>query len=106
MDKITKEQIDNAKVNPIFDGLSDEIKDPKGFKKIEKKLESIMRSDHKHTNIKQFIKCKRCEVKRNKKNEAIKELGFKDINQYQNWKKVMQIIVNKTNLELYVREGN
>ena len=63
-----------------------------------------MISDHKHATIKQFIKCKRCQAKVQKKTEMIKELGFKDFVQYQNWKKIMQIMINKKNLTLYERE--
>jgi len=81
--------------------LPDELKDPKNFSKIEKKLANIMVSDHKHATIKQFMKCKRCQVKMRKKQETMKELGFKDFEQYQNWRKIMAIISNKQNLALY-----
>jgi len=100
MKKIHK-QIAKAKENPVFEGLPDEVKDPKNFKEIEKKLANTMVSDHKHATIKAFIKCKRCQIKVKKKADMIKELGFKDFAQYQDWKKIISIIINKQNLILY-----
>ena len=101
MNKFTQEQIGKAKVNPIFKGLSDELKDPKNFKKVEKKIANVMVSDHKHSTIKAFTNCIRCQNKLTKKRETIYKLGFKDINQYQNWKKIMGYIINKKELVLY-----
>lgn len=101
MKKDILNKIKKAKVNPIFEGLSDELKDPKNFLTIERKIVNTMKSDHTHTNLKAFMKCKRCQAKVKKKTEMILELGFKDFIQYQNWKKVMGYIINKKNLELY-----
>lgn len=104
MNKQTINKIKNAEANPIFEGLSDEVKDPKNFERIEGKIANTMVSDHKHKTIKQFIKCKRCQDKMKKKAEMIKESGFKDFAQYQNWKKVMGKIINKENFQLYGKE--
>ena len=101
MNKETLNKIKNAKENPIFKGLSDEIKDPKNFVKTENKIRRTMISDHKHATIKQFMKCQRCQIKMQKKREMLKELGFKNFIQYQNWKKIMVIILNKQDLRLY-----
>ena len=101
MKKETLNKIKNAKPNPIFERLSDELKDPKNFEKIERKIANTMLSDHKHATIKQFIKCKRCEAKRQKRAKVIKELGFTSPEQYQNWKKVLHKIINKENFQLY-----
>lgn len=101
MKKQTLNKIKNAKENPIFEGLSDKLKDPKNFEAIERKIANTMISDHKHTTIKQFIKCKRCQDKVRKKAEMIKEMGFKDFAQYQNWKRVLSVIINKENFQLY-----
>lgn len=100
----TQKIISKAKVNPVFKGLSDDLKDPKHFKEIEKKLFLIMVSDHKHRDIKSFVKCKRCAIKIGRKSRMIKELGFNSFKQYQNYKKVMQIILNKRSLDLYAKE--
>lgn len=101
MRKLTKEEIENVKENPMFDTLPEKLKDPKCFKKIETKLSNIMISDHKHKSVQTFVRCKRCLAKMNKKNEAIKELGFKDSIQYQHWKKVMQILRAKKDFVLH-----
>lgn len=104
MDKLTNKQIGNAKVNPVFKGLSDDLKDPKNFKKIENKLARVMLSDHKHRTIGGFHLCKRCQKRFEKKREMLKELGFESINQYQNWKKIMMILLKKERLVLYPRK--
>jgi len=101
MKKITIKQIGKAKVNPIFDGLPDSLKDIKNFEKADKAISSIMVSDHKHANIQMFMKCKRCQAKKARKDAMIKELGFKDYNQYQNWKRVMGVIRDKQDLKFY-----
>jgi len=60
-------------------------------------------SDHKHRQIATFVKCKRCQDKFKKKRAMINELGFESVNQYQNWKKVMMIVVQKKELILYTK---
>jgi hypothetical protein len=95
MKKLTLKQIGKAKPNPVFEGLDDSLKKPKMYIKVQKTLEKIMHSDHKHRNIQYFMKCKRCQAKVKRRDAMIKELGFKDGIQYQEWKKVMQYIINK-----------
>lgn len=104
MNPLTNKQIGKAKVNPVFKGLSDSVKDPKNFNKIEKKLARVMVSDHKHVTVKGFTLCKKCQDRFNKKRQLIHELGFVSINQYQNWKKIMEIIINKKKLVLYEKK--
>jgi hypothetical protein len=99
----TQQKIAKAKVNPIFEGLSDDLKDPKQFKSIEKKIANIMLSDHKHRKVAVFMNCKRCQVKLEKKRALIRDLGFRDVQQYQGWKKIMGIITNKESLQLYAK---
>lgn len=89
---IKKEDLDDLKTNPIFDGLKEELKDPKIFDKIEKEVFKIMISDHKHREIRTFMKCKRCQAKMKKRSKYIKDRGFKDYHQYLSWKKVMELI--------------
>ena len=104
MKKITLKQIGSAKVNPVFKDLPDELKDPKKFRKIEDKIMATMVSDHKHRKMENFMKCERCIAKRKRKLKAIKDFGFQNTEQYQNWKKVMTIIISKQNLYLHVKE--
>lgn len=101
MEKLTKKEINKkGKPNPIFKDLPEELKDPKNFKKIEKKLIAVVFSDHKHTSIKTYMKCKRCQDKFQKRHQMIRELGFKDYEQYTLWRKVMTIINNKQSFQV------
>ena len=101
MDKDTQNKIKNAKVNPLLDGLPDKVKDPKNFEKIVDSIASTMASDHKHRTIKAFLACKRCQAKVEKRKAKMKEWGFRDYVQYQEWRKVMYYINNQKNLILY-----
>jgi len=84
--------IKDLPTHPLFKDFPEDLKDPKCFLKIEKAIDKIMYSDHKHSSVKLFVKCKRCQEKFMKKREYINTLGFKGIEQYQLWKKVMLIL--------------
>ena len=94
--KLIQKIIKKAPKNPIFEGLPDKLKDPKNFDDTEKRLAKIMHSDHKHKNIKEFLNCKRCQQKVHKRHEEMRKIGFDNVEQYQHWKKIMQIIINST----------
>ncbi len=81
------------KLHPLVADLPDELKDPKCFKKIEKKLHKIMESDHNHKAMITFQKCKECQARFNEKRHQIKKYGFKSYEQYLFWKRIMDIIV-------------
>ena len=98
--KLNLSDVPKLKPNPIFKGLSKELKDPKNFAKIEKKLQDALYSDHKHKAISSYAKCERCQVKRMKRQKLMTEMGFKGINQYLEWKKIMSIIINKQNFQI------
>jgi hypothetical protein len=82
------------KTNPIFEGMKEELKDLKNFELVEKKLFKLMRSDHKHETVKQYVKCERCYKKLQARKIAIREMGFKSYEQYASWKKVMVYIIS------------
>ena len=90
----------NIKPSPVLVGLSDELKDPKCFKKIEKKLFDLVKSDHKHKTASAYVKCEECQTKYKKRKRAIRDLGFRDTQQYMEWKKIMTIITNKKNFQI------
>lgn len=90
----------DIKPNPIFNGLPEHLKDPLVFEDIEKKLNKVLISDHKHKTVSEFVKCKRCEAKRHKRNKLIREIGFNSYEQYLVWKKIMNIIINKKSFQL------
>lgn len=82
----------------ILEGLPDYLKDPKRFKRIEKRLADILVSDHKHKAIKTFVKCPECAQRRADRAKLMTKIGFKNVGQYLQWKKVMDIIINKRNV--------
>lgn len=101
MQKLDLSQIpNNIKPNPIFKGLSSDLKDPKAFKKIEKKLQSILKADHKHKTASSYAKCEECNKNREERKKTMKDLGFKSIQQYMEWKKIMTIIINKKDFQV------
>lgn len=91
--KLTNEEIGKLKPNPIFEGLSDELKDVKIVPKIEKALS--FPSDHKHRKVSAWQKCVRCQELDKRRKEKMLELGFKDSKQYYAWKQVMATLINK-----------
>jgi hypothetical protein len=98
--KLSQEDIGKAKLDPIFDGLDDKLKDPKEFKKIERKLFSVVQTDHEHKYIVTYMKCKSCQEKLNKKRKLLKLYGFASYEQYLSYKRVMDIIVNQKDIKL------
>lgn len=91
----------NIKPNPIFNGLPESLKDPKMYKVVRDKTAKMLYSDHQHKSIKQYAKCLRCRTKFQKRNDYLyKELGFKDLQQYMEWVRVMSIIDQKRNFQV------
>lgn len=95
MNKYDLSKIKDLPTHPLFKDFPEDLKDPDCFLKIEKKIDKIMYSDHKHNTVKGFVKCKSCQAKFEKKRAYIKELGFKGIEQYQMWKKIMSILLKE-----------
>lgn len=88
------------KENPIFKDLPKELKDVKRFDKIELELFKMLQSDHKHKTVREYVTCAWCNKKRELRQNKIKALGFKSPGQYQEWKKIMLIIKNKSNFQV------
>lgn len=100
MQKLDLSQVPKLKPNPLFKGLSSDLKDPKNYKKVEKKLQAILKTDHTHKSATSYAKCKACNLKREERQKVMKEIGFKSLPQYLEWKKIMVIIINKANFQL------
>ncbi len=83
---------------PLTASLPDFVKDPANYQAIEKKLKMTMLSDHTHTTVKQFVKCARCTTKRAKRDAIMKEYGFESAAQFYEWRRIMDIIINKKNV--------
>lgn len=94
------DKIGKLRPNPFFKGLPDNVKSLKAYEKIEKELNQIIETDHKHQLIKTYLKCGACQEKFNKRKNRISELGFNDYLQYVEWKKIMNIIKNNKNFKI------
>lgn len=86
--------------NPVFKGMPEHLKNPDCYKEIESAFRMAMFSDHSHKTMKQFMGCKRCQAKVQKKRALIKEYGFVSFEQYLEWRKIMDIIVNQRPIQL------
>jgi excinuclease UvrABC ATPase subunit len=95
-----KEVPKRLKPNPIFKGLSSKLKDPANYKDIEDKLQAILKSTHNHKTATSYAKCKECQSKRLERQKMMKDIGFKSIQQYLTWKKIMEIIINQKSFQL------
>lgn len=100
MKKLDLKSIGKSKPNPIFKGLPSHLKDPKCYKDIEKKLRDTLKSDHYHKSVKEYVTCMFCQQKREERQKVMKEMGFKNIGQYLEWRKVMDIITNQRNFQI------
>lgn len=100
MKTIKSTQLPDYKPNPIFKDLPEHLKEVETYKKIEKSLIKAVLSDHTHKTVKEYVKCQRCTAKRERKSALIKEYGFTSTEQYLEWKKIMQIIINEKDFKL------
>lgn len=98
--KLTQKEIAKAKPNPIFKGLPAKLKDVSIFISTERQLLRTLKSTHKHKSVKAYANCEKCQAKRTKRLELMKELGFKSFEQYQEWRKVMSIIHNQKDFQI------
>lgn len=95
-----KDVPDDLKPNPVFDGMDESLKNPERYKEIEDSLNAILKIDHVHKTAKSYSKCKECTDKRHKRREEMFKFGFKSLIQYLEWKKIMDIIINKKDIKL------
>lgn len=100
MKKIDLKQLTNLKPNPLFKNLPDSLKDPKIYAGIEDELKDLIKSDHQHKTVSSYVKCNECQSKFHARRKKLKELGFSSIQQYVEWKKVMEAIKNKIKIRL------
>lgn len=98
--KIKNNELPELEPNPIFKDLPEHLKEVDIYKKIERSLIKSVFSDHIHKSVKEYVKCARCNAKRERKKALIKEYGFTSTEQYLEWKKVMQIIINEKDFQI------
>ena len=97
---INTKKVSNLKPNPIFEGLPDSVKSEQANHRIEAKLQKAVQSDHTHKTVKEYVSCAWCNTKRELRKNMIKTEGFKSYKQYLEWRKIMEIIINKQNITL------
>ncbi len=97
---INTKKVANLKPNPIFEGLPDNVKSVKAYHRIEDKLQKALQSDHTHKTVKEYVSCAWCNKKRELRQNMIKSEGFRNVKQYLEWRKIMEIIINKQNIQL------
>lgn len=90
----------DLKPNPVFDGMSESLKDPACFEGIEKRLADTVRTAHRHRTVAAYVRCRPCSGNRLKRQSLMKEMGFQGIAQYLEWKKVMTIIRDKKDFQV------
>lgn len=67
------------------------LKDPKYYKEIEEKLH--IPSDHTHRKISAWQKCKACQALAQERSRIMREIGFKNAQEYFTWKKIMSQVL-------------
>lgn len=97
---IKTKKVANLKPNPLFEGLPERLKDIEAYHKLENKLAEVVKTNHKHKTVREYVTCAWCNKKREMRTEVIKSEGFTSMNQYMEWKKIMQIINDKKNFIL------
>ena len=97
--------MEKEKIN-ILKGLPKRLKDVKNFEKIIGKLSKILQNSHQHKTMKQYADCEQCQVNRMKRTSLMREMGFKSIPQYLEWKKIMEVILLLNKLNNGNKRGN
>ena len=101
MSNLTVQDINKKrKVNPIFKGLPSRLKDPTNYKKTERDLADTLKTEHKHKKPSEWMKCTDCQKQLLDKRKLMKRIGFKNISQYLEWRKVMEIMTAKKSFKL------
>lgn len=101
MQKLDKSELDKKrKPNPLFKGFPKRLKDPKNYIETEKMLAEILKTEHKHKTASSYAKCVECQSKREERKKQMKKAGFKSIQQYMEWKRIMDIIINKKGFQI------
>ncbi len=98
--KLDLKGTEKLKPNPLFEGLDDSLKDPANFEATERKIINAVKTSHLHQTVKSYMNCKECQAKFRRRQRMVSDLGFKSLEQYLEWRKIMQIIRNKSNIQL------
>jgi len=88
------------KPDPLFADLKEELKDPAKYKEVAEKILKAGESGHDHKHIVVWRRCKHCQQKFVERQAMIKKLGFSSYEQFNQWKRIMDIIINKRPISL------
>lgn len=80
------------KKEDILKDLPKKLKNVRAFDRIEKKLNAVLKTDHSHKTVKEYLTCAWCQAKFQTRQAMMKELGFKSIEQYSRWREVVGIM--------------
>lgn len=100
MQKLDIQQVPKLKPDPMFKGMKKALKNPRCFDEVEKQLQEILVTSHKHKSAGSYAKCKECTERFTQRKKLMRKLGFKSILQYMSWKKIMTIIKAKKDFQL------
>jgi hypothetical protein len=100
MSKINKKDLAEYTPDPVLEGLPDELKDPKIYKRTKRKILKARNTGHEHKHIITWQRCGVCQNAFNKSRHIIKKLGFKSYHQYLKWDRVMDIMLNEREVRL------
>ncbi len=100
MKKLDIKQVPKLRPDPLFKDMPRQLKDPKNFVAIEKRLIKILRTKHKHKTAKAYVACVLCNSQRLERQKMMREEGFTSIQQYLGWKRIMTIINDKKSFQV------
>ena len=89
----------------IFEGMPDTLKDPRKYEDIVNSIDSLVKTDHKHKLVSEYVQCADCQAKYRARNDRIMELGFAGPLQYLEWKRVMAIMRQKRFKIIYEKDN-
>lgn len=92
------------KVDPLFEGLPVELKDPAQFKNVLEQILKAGESGHEHKAIVVWMRCKHCQQKFLERKTKIKKIGFTSYEQFLKWRKIADIILNQREIYLSVKK--
>ena len=89
--------------NPKLAGLSDYVKNPANFDKIQRILLDTLAGQHTHSEMVTWATCKTCQEKVAIHGALMRKLGFKSPAIYYSWKKIMEMILDKDKRRVKIR---
>ena len=77
-----------SRLNPLIADLTDYLKDPANFDKIQKTIIETLAGNCSHSDMAEWAGCAKCQKRFTERRYMLKKLGFKNPTQYREWVKV------------------